>query len=388
MPIFLFAAGSNARGQLATGTRNDAPAFAPCHFVDIPADANAVLRVAGGANHTLVLLTRGGRRELWGCGDGTRRQLGEALEETTVFCPMHIAHPGGEGWVVKDAAAAWETTYVVTTDGTHDSVLAMGGGDHGALGAQGAVASQAAHVVDVASAVGDTRFVVEGIAAGPRHVMLRVRTSMGHQMLVGWGAGRHGQLGTPHRAVVHTPRSVAADDEGDVASIALGSQHSVFLRSSGKTVVCGTDRVAQTRGLDALESVRSVGCTWGGTYALRADGALFAAGKNDRGQLGRPGAGDAAPAGLVAFPRALGGRRITRLVCGSEHVLVLIEGEGEAEVWGWGWNEHGNLGVGHTDDVLVPQKVWPSNDAQKHWRPVDIWAGCGTSFIAVQDAED
>ncbi|KAJ7360882.1 hypothetical protein DFH08DRAFT_360705 [Mycena albidolilacea] len=31
----------------------------------------------------------------------------------------------------------------------------------------------------------------------------------------------------------------------------------------------------------------------------------------------------------------------------------------QTEVWDWGWNEHGDLGVGTTENVSIPVKIWP-----------------------------
>jgi protein ATS1 len=77
-------------------------------------------------------------------------------------------------------------------------------------------------------------------------------------------------------------------------------------------------------------------------------------------------------------------RRVVDFACGSEHVLCVLESEGgHAEVWGWGWNEHGNLATGSLDDVKVPVRIWPSLPAQAKEKVVGVWAGCGTSWIAV-----
>ena len=99
---------------------------------------------------------------------------------------------------------------------------------------------------------------------------------------------------------------------------------------------------------------------------------------------------DARGPGAVHFAfggGAAGGGRVERLVCGSEHVVCLVEREGDVgrrEVWGWGWNEHGNLGVGHTEDVDAPVRVWPPAGETASAEVVDLWAGCGTSWVLVR----
>jgi protein ATS1 len=84
------------------------------------------------------------------------------------------------------------------------------------------------------------------------------------------------------------------------------------------------------------------------------------------------------------------------MATGSEHVLALFGGkdklfgavteEDETEVWGWGWNEHGNLGVGTTDDIRLPTQIWPGplERDDRLGTAVGVWAGCGTSWIALE----
>ncbi|KAG1727899.1 hypothetical protein EDB19DRAFT_1748741 [Suillus lakei] len=66
-------------------------------------------------------------------------------------------------------------------------------------------------------------------------------------------------------------------------------------------------------------------------------------------------------------------------------VVISPSGSSDMEVWGWGWNEHGNLGLGHTDDVLKPIKIWPAGGHALDGRIVQVWAGNGTSWILLQN---
>ena len=88
--IHLYAAGSNAQGQLGTTNCDDAHTFSPCAFAgsppgELPPGTESIVHVAGGGNHTLALLSRRAspdsppRTELWGCGDGSKGQLGPYL---------------------------------------------------------------------------------------------------------------------------------------------------------------------------------------------------------------------------------------------------------------------------------------------------------------------
>ena len=62
----------------------------------------------------------------------------------------------------------------------------------------------------------------------------------------------------------------------------------------------------------------------------------------------------------------------------------------EQKLLGWGWNEHGNMGLGHTEDVITPAFIpipslsIPSATVETDPpKIVGIWAGCGTSWFAL-----
>ncbi|KAM5539867.1 hypothetical protein V8D89_006370 [Ganoderma adspersum] len=454
-PLSLLSAGSNARGQLATGDTNDSHRFTPCHFDgaspgSLPEHVVAIQQIACGANHTLALLLgEGGRTELWGCGDGSRGQLGPGYAgepEAAVLRPLDlrlgeidISSPLEE-YSMRLIAACWETSYVVLScPDRSDVLLSFGVDDFGNLGVGPSSAKpnptqHRVHVVDLRRAL-DTSpstsiTTVLSLSTGPHHVLAQIRvcepSGSSVTYLVGWGASRHGQLGPildpsgRPRPTCRSPILIpSAAPFASSASFALGTQHTAYLRASGELVGLGSNRKGQLEGLAAPADVAQVACTWNGTYALLRNGRVLATGSNTHSQLGRGPAPVPAPAvgsGLepVAFPFDTETRRVTRLVCGSEHVLCLVdvsvstssvEGEErkEREVWGWGWNEHGNLGIGGTRDSNVPVRIWPPLDANANANArahvdgddtahsqagggdvLDVWAGCGTSWILIQ----
>ena len=450
--IHLYAAGSNAQGQLGTTNCDDAHTFSPCAFAgsppgELPPGTESIVHITGGGNHTLALLSRRAspdspaRTELWGCGDGSKDQLGPeyareaAGARSAVFRRLRLplAERGLEGYEPARITACWETSFVVLRRaGWDDALLSMGGDDFGDLGVGGAERGQGrgsaqeeraaspVHVVDFATVVGPSngRVAVVDVAAGPHHVVVCLRVSrddgLPRELVVGWGTARHGQLGRAVAsasgrpvAFVASPRHVQLDGDGGgdgnrgVAAVALGNQHSVFLRGSGRVSGLGSDKKGQVQGLSSFLRARAVGCTWHGTYVLVEEAgrrALMSAGSHAKGQLGRPFAPrgshsvSSSPAiGPVEFPPSLlrSSLRLRRFACGSEHVLACFSDSDsselprETEVWGWGWNEHGNLGLGTLDDVHIPVKVWPPPSLANAGEVVGIWAGCGTSWIAV-----
>ena len=421
-PTHLFAAGSNGRGQLATGDSQDAHTFTSCRFAgressstSPPGLAPAIISIVGGGNHTLALLSRPAvsspeRLEVWGCGDGAKGQLGpryiadsEGLgrDGHAVLSPLILPweEQGLFGYTVSQVAACWETSFfVLTKAGHHDLLASMGGDDFGDLGVGSKKDIRAPfHIVDLSHIVGSTaqHVSITGITAGPHHAIVLLRAD-DKQYIAGWGTARHGQLGPllapSGRALPFSPSPVAIDPPIDVQldpilSVRAGNQHSIFLHASGCISALGSDAKGQLQGLRTARDVRAIGCTWNGSY-LRTPLGLLSTGTNARGQLGREDASSkAAPLAAVRLPEEA---HVLDFSCGSEHVLAMVESRGKTEVWGWGWNEHGNLGIGTLDDVNVPVRIWPPSDAEPEGvtgTAVSVWAGCGTSWIAVSNCD-
>ncbi|GBE77295.1 regulator of chromosome condensation 1/beta-lactamase-inhibitor protein II [Sparassis latifolia] len=433
--LSLFSAGSNAQGQLATGSVADAYSFAPAIFLRaqqagaLPPGSLGISQIACGANHTLVLIAceDSAERELWGSGDGRRGQLGPSFcaasktvqgEQTEVdmgplpvFRRLDLQLEGGardlRGYTPRLIAAGWETSYIVLARaGQSDVLLAMGADDFGNRGVggrgKGKEREEPWHIVElerfVNASQGKTILTVKSLTTGPHTVIAQILVSsrdndcQAQELMFGWGASRHGQLGgaehkppsfyaSPHPVVLPE----GAQERGKVAACALGTQHTVFLHGSGRLSGIGSNRKAQLRGIGTLEGVTAIGCTWNGTYAVMHDGSFVATGSHVRGLLGAGEEGVSALA-MVRFPFESGSRELLKMACGSEHVLCLFALRDTAtEVWGWGWNEHGTLGIGSTGDVEAPVRVWPPASEGLHLgKAVDVWAGCGTSWILVE----
>ncbi|CAA7270952.1 unnamed protein product [Cyclocybe aegerita] len=390
-----------------------------------------IIDVACGANHTILLLEVKQAdetcREIWGCGDGRKGQLGSKYRQdgsktsfTRLVLKLEAAGLGG--YVFKLIAATWETTYITLEhEEKGDVVISLGSDDYGDLGVGGLrsakregkemVHPQDFHIIrfDHLSASG-ARFdnmKVEAISSGQRHVVIQLRlpqpnskSSRSH-IFVGWGSSRHGQLGSSLKPVQPLPQLVHSPDADGIESYSAGLHHTIFLSNVGRLSALGSDRKNQLQVVDHFSSVPSrvqfVGCTWNGTYAIVQDdlgvSSVYSSGSNSHSQLGwMPTTNLDKRIGKVVFPYDSDTQKtVVQLACGSEHVLVLIlQGHdcssARQEVWGWGWNEHGNLGTGDTKDVPTPIKVWPPNTDDGLMKVEGIWAGCGSSWIAYRDA--
>ncbi|KAH6911164.1 regulator of chromosome condensation 1/beta-lactamase-inhibitor protein II [Coprinopsis sp. MPI-PUGE-AT-0042] len=429
--LCLLSAGSNAQGQLGHSGDDDSYSFLPCRFLDAPSGSlppgtQRILSVATGANHTMVLLeiedlmsTIGQRREVWGCGDSRQGQLGLKYQEssrvhgTDVFqkLDLPLESEGLGEYELASIAAGWETSYLVLhppSPGKADVLVSFGSNDFGDLGVgllpakqrSGSVRKKEVHHVTFDHIAIEGKplsdfgaFNISSVAASQHHVAAIL--DFGEtKVLVGWGAARQGQIGPPPIADAtrggqkgDRPRAIPLD-VSDIHDVHVGSQHTLVRTSSGRAIGLGSNRKGQLD-LPRVDHVAAVGCTWNGSYALLGDvngqTEIHGVGKNTHGQLGR-GQGDSAPATpQIQFPTSLNARlRASKLSCGTEHVLTLWKGRDDTEAWGWGWNEHGNLGLGDTQDVYGPTKVWPNE--QTSGRAVDIWTGSGTSWVLVNTA--
>ena len=407
----LLAAGSNGRGQLATGDSRDAYSFTPCKCARRESSTSPdIISIVGGGNHTLALLSwendSAASLEVWGCGEGTKGQLGpgfnadsEGRDESAVLEPLNLPweEQGLIGYTISHVAACWETSFfVLRKNDQYDLLASMGGNDFGDLGIGDLPSKKKikaiCHIVDFSHIVGSTaqRVSITDITAGPHHVIVLLHADQ-KQYIAGWGTARHGQLGPllapSGRALPFSPSPVAIDLPIDVQldpvlSVRAGNRHSVFLHASGHISALGSDAKGQLQDLRTAEDVQAIDCTWNGTY-IRTSLGLLSKGTNARGQLGRREHASKAPSGAVRFPVEAS---VLDFACGSEHVLAIVETRGMWEVWGWGWNEHGNLGTGSSDDVGLPVKIWPPPTAESEAMTsvaVRVWAGCGTSWIAV-----
>ena len=417
----LLAAGSNARGQMGIDSCDDAHSFTPCQFAgcepnQLPDLTSTIVRIACGANHTVLLSEHSGSTTLWGTGDGRRGQLGpEYLCAEPDSTPWKIFHklvlplPAVyRGYAYKHIAAAWETTYVVLSHpGGSDALLSMGSNEFGALGAGECADGGAPRIVDFGHVFPDDSdahprtICVQSLHAGPRHVVAQLVATSSDELsphsqtvLVGWGASRHGQLGQNGgaRFFSRPTRLPINIHEDPMVSCGLGNQHTVVLHQSGRTSALGSNKQGQIPAFGLQKPIRGLGCTWNGTYMQMLDGdkhVLLSTGNNAQGQLGRsPTVGSASVDDVtIDLP---GDRTISGLACGSEHVLVAIASasRGGDSILGWGWNEHGNMGLGSLGNITTPTQLWPREDIETYnkypQRVIGMWTGCATSWLLVE----
>ncbi|KIJ24941.1 hypothetical protein M422DRAFT_274190 [Sphaerobolus stellatus SS14] len=427
MHLRLLSAGSNAQGQLGQSHLEDSHTFQACSFASSGSSsietgsqselqAAKILSLCCGANHTFLLVEhedgQSTRRELWGCGDGRKGQLGSShhTRNSTIFSRIDeqiLASAGLQAadYVIELIAACWESTFIYlrSRDGelrtSRGILLSMGSNDYGDLG----IGSSPTELVYSAEprriplevllekqySSKLNGFAMKRLVGGLHHavavvdVFLEDRTD---SLVIGWGASRHGQLGdipvfrTPakgkqkQKAASKLPTCIPSPiiirfpdgNHPNITDVSVGANHTIFLLSTGKLVGLGSNRKHQLDSVGQANAIIGVKCTWNGAFSIRNtspsdEWLIYSSGSGGKGQLGRS---HESASLTVDFPLTIKNRSLLGVACGSEHILTFLsqesmgDGQPQEEVWGWGWNEHGNLGLGHTDDEFINLWLW------------------------------
>ena len=185
-----------------------------------------------------------------------------------------------------------------------------------------------------------------------------------------WGYNGMGQLGDGTTTDRHTP--VQTSGLTDCMAVTAGSMHSLALKSDGTVWTWGWnyygelgDGTTTTRhtpvqvlGLDGagfLTGVVAVSAMQSHSLALKSDGAVWAWGYNNRGQLGDGTTTDRHTPVQVLGPGGMGFlTAVVDVSAGYYHSLAL---KADGTVWTWGGNSSGSLGDGTTTDRYAPVQV-------------------------------
>lgn len=199
------------------------------------------------------------------------------------------------------------------------------------------------------------------ISAGASHSV----ALLSGNIVCSWGRGEDGQLGHGDAEDRPTPTQLSTLDGLDIISITCGADHTTAYSESRMEVYSwgwgdfgrlghgNSSDLFTPQPIKALHSlkIRQIACGDSHCLAVTMDGEVQSWGRNQNGQLGLGTTEDSlVPQKIQAFQ----GVSIKMVAAGAEHTAAVTE---DGELYGWGWGRYGNLGLGDRNDRLVPEKV-------------------------------
>lgn len=288
----LYALGSNSSYQLSLTHTNDVSS-PTLTTLSLPKDEYPV-KIASGANHTLLLTNKG---TLYATG---ANRYGQCLKPQCEVVPGF--QPVDGKW--KDCSATWEGSIGVHEDG---SIQSFG-------------------------KIRDHKNIVVNKKSGTQHVVGGVQHFIifGESEAIGYGDGRKGQLGSAGSEPVDIPAH-------DIVQVTAGKDFTCFLSSDDTLTVYTTSTKHNLSSVPACTNIKRITSSWSTLAILHNSGKITAWGRSDRGQLPPPN-----------LPS------ISQLAAGSEHFIAISASN---MVYTWGWNEHGNCGLESRKDVTSPHTL-------------------------------
>lgn len=179
-----------------------------------------------------------------------------------------------------------------------------------------------------------------------------------------WGDNFYGQLGNGTASTIRgsNPAPVPVPGLSGVVQIAAGTSSSYALRADGTVWAWGANEAGelgdgtdierhQPVQIPGLSGVTKVAAGEATAYAIRAGGSVLAWGENTDGLLG-----DGTTGGFSARPVAVPGLAgVTQLSSGGAYTLAVAGSAGA--VWAWGVNADGRFGDGATTNHYTPEQT-------------------------------
>ncbi|XP_020257110.1 ultraviolet-B receptor UVR8 isoform X2 [Asparagus officinalis] len=373
--------GAGTDGQLGTGTLEDQLLPQPLHqFSDL-----RISRVACGGAHSIAL-TVDGKVLTW--GRGTKGQLGHG-EVVNCLKPKHVESL--DRFVITNVSAGWNHSGFVTVSG---HLFMCGDGSFGQLG----TGDHQSH----SSPTEVSYFVsehVEQIACGMRHSLVLVRGPQ-ESIIYGFGSAKHGQIGASESGShkvrsFNLPTLIYGFENLKIAYIYANGDQSAALSADGQLYTWGRGFGGSSSNHSPCilpSSLRFSQVALGWNHALLiADGEAYMLGGKHHGLLSssqplkieqQPSTSSAqytldnlsSQSPPLERIHCIGEEKVVYIAAGAEHSALVTE---KGKILTWGWGEHGQLGLGNTDDQTIPHTV---NITYKGRTSDHIRVYCGSGF--------
>ncbi|XP_031258374.1 ultraviolet-B receptor UVR8-like isoform X2 [Pistacia vera] len=199
------------------------------------------------------------------------------------------------------------------------------------------------------------------ISAGASHSV----ALLSGNLVCSWGRGEDGQLGHGDAEDRLSPTQLSALDDLEIVSVTCGADHTTAYSESRMEVYSwgwgdfgrlghgNSSDLFTPQPIKALHGLRikQIACGDSHCLAVTMEGEVQSWGRNQNGQLGLGTTEDAlVPQKIQAFQ----GVSIKMVAAGAEHSVAVTE---NGELYGWGWGRYGNLGLGDRNDRLIPEKI-------------------------------
>lgn len=332
-----------------------------------------------GGLHTCSL-SKDLRMKCWGnneygqLGQGHTQNVGDGINEMSQLRDINV-HPDEPDHLPEFIATGAKHTCAVLEN---KCVKCWGDNKYGQLGYSDTNNNRGDEADEMGSnlgPVGGLDFKVKTIVTGSTHTC----AIMNNDKVRCWGQNDQGQLGqgSTNNAFIEPdkiPDVNVHPDEPDhlPESIVAGAKHTCVVLEN-KCVKCwGNNKYGQlgysdtnnNRGDEANEMGSNLGPVGGlafkvktlaagdwHTCAIMKDDSVKCWGRNDKGQLGQNSRNNIVdPTSLASVN--LGGRTAKSIVTGAKHTCVTLDDE---SMKCWGFNEHGQLGQGSTDDIVLDE---------------------------------
>lgn len=342
---------------LDTSTEETAKTKPAVSTPTIPQDSS-ILAISAGEHHNLAL-KRDGSVWAWGLNSGGQLGTGRQSDELRAVKVERISD------VIGISAGGYHSAVVTSAK----SIWAWGTNETGELGIKGVERS---FVPVQMQAVNNVMQVVAGPTSSA--AILKDQTVMAWG--IAWGANNVRQLGLADSAsadfdvfpmessfsgCLYTEIPYQIPTLENVVALAFGPQFSLALKADGNVWAWGRNTVGELgngtftisspvpRKIDSLDNVVSISAGLEHSLALRNDGTVSAWGGNSSSQIGDPNIDRAkVPIQIRDIPS------IGAISAGLDHSLAVgLDGS----VWTWGWNKYGQLGNGDTKDQPKPAVV-------------------------------
>ncbi|XP_020245605.1 ultraviolet-B receptor UVR8-like, partial [Asparagus officinalis] len=208
-----------------------------------------------------------------------------------------------------------------------------------------------------------------------------------------WGRGEDGQLGHGDAEDRLLPTLVSALSSPGIVSIACGADHTTAYSEDelqvyswgwgdfGRLGHGNSSDLFMPQPIKALQGImiKQIACGDSHCLAVTMNGEVRSWGRNQNGQLGLGTTEDSLiPQKIQAFE----GIPVKMIAAGAEHTAAVTE---DGDLYGWGWGQYGNLGLGDRNDRLIPEKVLQTNGQKMvsiacGWRHTITVSSSGTLY--------